>query len=156
MDFTQFDSVAAAERGADCHVVHPASGKPLFDNPDNPFVDNGKPCLVTLLGAEAPSVRAANRERQKARAAAEKANPEASDDAVMFDDLHDRLVEGIAPRIIGFKNIRKGDVAATKEDAAWFLNLNRMVGRAGEKSFVEQLSDFSSSRGRYLGNALSD
>ena len=156
MDFNKFDSVTAAEKGADCHLKHPATQQPLFDNPEDPFKDNGKPCIVILMGAEAPSVRAANRALQKARALAK---PDADSDSdqdsefTSYDELHERMVENLVPRVLGFKNVRKGKQAATKEDAAWFFNLNRFNGQVKEKSFVEQAGDFSSSRVGYLGNA---
>lgn len=155
MDFNSFDSVAAAETGADCHVRHPVSLKPLFDNPDDPTVDNGKPCIVILMGAEAPSVRSASRALQKARAQAK--DPDADGDkeggdGLSLDEIHDRMVEGLAPRVLGFKNIHKGKQAATKADAAWFFNLNRLNGREDEKSFAEQAAEFSGKRASYLGN----
>lgn len=145
MDFNKFDSVAAAEKGADCHMKDPATLEPLFD-------EKGKPCIVTLLGAEAPSVRAATRELQKARAKAKEATGDEAEDGISLDEIHDRLVEVLLPRVVGFKNISNGKKAATKEDAAWFFNLNRMNGRDDEKSFAEQCGEFSSKRAGYLGN----
>lgn len=154
MDFNAFDSVSAAEKGAECHIKHPATGKPLYDNPENPFEDNGKPCIVIIKGAEAPSVREARRALQKARAQAaegEEASADAAD--LTFDELHDRMVETLVHQIDGFKNINNGDKAATKKDAVWFLNLNRFNAQSDEKSFAEQLGEFSSKRANYLGNA---
>lgn len=156
MDFNAFDSVSAAEKGAELHIKHPATGKPLFDNPDDPFADNSKPCIVIVKGAEAPSVREARRELQKARAQADDAKnneAEGNDDDLSFDDLHERMVEALSCQVCGFKNIHRGDNPATKKDVEWFLNLNRFNAQSDEKSFAEQLAEFSSKRANYLGNA---
>lgn len=150
MDFNKFDTVKAAEQGADLHIKCSVTLKPLYDNPEDRYADNGKPCCVTLLGAEAPSVRAAAREMQKARAAAKK--DDADDEVVSLDDVHDRMVEALVPRVTGFKNVHNGDKPATKKDATWFFNLNRMNGVEGEKSFAEQAAEFSGRRAGYLGN----
>ncbi|MCI5096657.1 MAG: hypothetical protein MRY77_10120 [Rhodobacteraceae bacterium] len=159
MDFTTFDSATAAETGADCHIKHPVTGLPLYDNPGKECEDNGKPCIVMVQGVEAPSVRAAMRDLQKARAqAADSAagdnqdGPAKGDEDLSIDELHDRMVEGLHFRIVGFKNIHKGERAATKRDAKWFLNLNRLNPQADGDSFVEQIADFSRKRGSYLGN----
>ena len=153
MDFNQFNTVAAAEKGAECHIKCPATLKPLFDNPDDPTADNGKPCIVVVLGGEAASVRAAIRAAQKARAAAAEDEDNLPDTSLA--ELHERMVESVLPRIIGFKNISKGSKPATKADADWFLNLNVINGQKDEKSFAEQLGEFSSKRANYLGNASS-
>lgn len=168
MDFQQFDSVSAAEKGAECHILHPVTQAPLFDNLDDPTEDNGKPCIVVVLGAEAPTVREINRANQKARAKAklkgetvnkagqttEDGTDGLDDEEFSLDDLHDRMVQSLAPRIVGFKNISKGSKPATKKDAEWFLNLNRLSTQEGERSFAQQVGDFSSKRASYLGNAL--
>lgn len=156
MDFNKFDSVAAAEKGAEMHIKHPVSQKPLYDNSKDPTKDNGKPCIVVLLGGEAPTVRSANREIQKTRAAAKPKTDKTEgdqEDNINLDDLHDQMVETILPRVVGFKNVRNGSKAATKDDAEWFFNLNRFNGQPDERSFVEQAGDFSSKRESYLGNA---
>lgn len=155
MDFNKFDSVSAAEKGADYHLKHPVSLKPLFDNAKDPTEDNGKPCIVTVLGGEGATVRAANRELQKARAAAE-TDADQDGEGLSLDDLNDRMVQSMVPRVLGFKGVKNGKVAATKEDALWFFSLNRVNAQEGEMSFVEQVSKFSSQRGSYLGNASAD
>ncbi|MBY6135035.1 hypothetical protein KUV61_04295 [Nocardioides marinus] len=155
MDFNAFDSVSAAEKGAELHIRHPATGKPLFDNPKDPFADNGKPCIVIVKGAEAPSVREARRALQKARAQADgepKAAEADKDEDLSFDDLHERMVEALSCQVCGFKNIHRGDQPATTKDVEWFLNLNRFNAQSDEKSFAEQLAEFSSKRANYLGN----
>lgn len=158
MDFTAFDSVKPAENGAECHIKHPATGEPLYDNRGKPFEDNGKPCIVIVQGVEAPSVRAAMRDLQKARAhAAESddgsgAKASGDDEELSLEQLHDRMVEGLHFRIVGFKNIRRGENAAGKRDAKWFLNLNRFDPQVEGESFVEQVATFSSKRSAYLGN----
>jgi len=159
MDFNKFDSVSAAEKGANYHVRHPATLKPLFDNPDDPTVDNGKPCLVELLGAEGPTVRALNRKIQKAQAQAEPKDEhdrKEGGDELSIDDIHDRMVKTLAPRVLGFTNIKNGNTAATKKDAVWFFNLNHLNSQKGEMSFVEQAGEFSGKRSSCLGNVLAD
>lgn len=149
MDFNKFDSVSAAEKGADCQIKHPATLEPMFDA-------EGKPCIVILIGAESAAARAASRDLQKAWAKAKeakKADGGEEGESISFDEIHERLVETLLPRVVGFKNIMNGDKPATKKDAAWFFNLNRMNGVEGEKSFAEQAAEFSGRRGSYLGNA---
>ncbi len=141
MDFNKFDSVSAAESGADLHLKHPATMEPLYG-------DDGSPCIVTLLGGEASAVRAALRDMQKKRAAQE----DDDKDERTLEDIHELLVEGLIPRVVGFKNVFRGSKPATKKDADWFFNLNRLNGQEGEESFAEQASKFSSSREAYLGN----
>ncbi|ABF64346.1 hypothetical protein TM1040_1661 [Ruegeria sp. TM1040] len=146
MDFNKFDSVSAAEKGAAMQLKDPATLAPLF-------TEDGKPCEVILLGSEAPSVRAAMRELQKARANSQDAEGDTDDEGVSYDQIHDKLVEGLLPRVVGFNNVFNGDKPATKRDAKWFFGLNRFNGQEGEKSFAEQAAEFSAKRGGYLGNA---
>lgn len=144
MDFNTFDSRTAAEKGAELHLRHPATGELLFADKDDK-----KPCIVTVLGSESPSVRDAVREAQKARAKSK----EADQDTNTLDGLNDSICEGAKRLITGFKNINRGDKPATKTDIDWFLGLNMMIGREEEKSFAEQVVGFATSRGNYLGNA---
>jgi len=78
MDFNKFDSVSAAEKGAAMQLKDPATLAPLF-------TEDGKPCEVILLGSEAPSVRAAMRELQKARANSQDAEGDTDDEGVSKD-----------------------------------------------------------------------
>lgn len=154
MDFNNLNSVAAAEKGADLHLCHPATGAKLYDNADNPFEDNGKPCIVTVLGSEAPAVRKSLRSVQKARAKAEPEQDGKDDDDVSLDELHEQLVAGAKVLITGFKNINNGKKAAkAPEDIDWFLGLNRVNLQENESSFAEQVNAFAAKRGNFLGNA---
>ncbi|MCJ8335696.1 MAG: hypothetical protein MJH10_15885 [Epibacterium sp.] len=156
MDFNQFDTVSAAEKGAPYHIECPVSLRPLFDNPKDPFEDNGKPCLVYVKGQEAASVRAQFRKEQQEKAKEElKDDDGSSSDYINFDELHDKAVRSFAPRIVRFENVKKGKKDATADDAEWFLNLNRVNNNPDEKPFVRQVADFSNSRSGYLGNDLS-
>lgn len=159
MDFNVFNSVAAAEKGAALHLKHPATLELLYDNPKGPTVANDKPCVVMVLGAEAPSVRAASRAIQKARATSKPEDAKEGaegDKLVSLDEIHDQMAETLAGRVTGFKNLRNGERPATKKDVDWFFSLNRLNAQEGEKSFVEQVGDFSSKRGNYLGNVSAD
>ena len=69
-----------------------------------------------------------------------------------FGDLHKQLVAVTKPLIVGFKNVLKGDVQMTVEDADYFLNLQMPNGQSGELSFVEQVAAFATKRANYLGN----
>lgn len=155
MDFNQFDTVKRAEVGFEHHIKCAATGKPFFDNPDDPYADNGKPCLVMLKGREAASVRAALREANKARALAEKAKGgDGEEEAVDFDQVHELMVTAGCILITGFKNVDRDGKAAKGNDADWFLNLNRFTGPSEHKSFVEQITEAANDRGNLLGNAL--
>lgn len=136
MDFSQFDSRTAAETPRALHLIHPATGEPLFDGK--------KPCEVLVIGAESREAQAAIRKAQKAKLK--------GDDDKSLEDVHAGLVAAARPLIKGFNNVARGDRPATAEDAEWFLNLNIITGRDGERSFVEQVMAFATSRANYLGN----
>lgn len=52
MDITKFDVKAAADRGAELHLLHPATDEPLYG-------DDGKPVTIRLLGKDSREYRAA-------------------------------------------------------------------------------------------------
>ncbi len=144
MDFTQFDSRAAASRGIWLHLDHPAQkGRKLFDDEDP-----AKPCRVQLMGREAPEAAAHYARIQRARA---KGSAEAATEKTN-EELHAELCEMAKPLIMGFQNIQRGKVAATKEDADWFLNLQLINGNPDQVSFVEQILRVVNDRGETLGN----
>ncbi|MCG7574849.1 hypothetical protein MHM39_14855 [Phaeobacter sp. CNT1-3] len=154
MDFNKFDTAARAEEGFDYHIKCAATGKPMFDNDEDPYVDNGKPCVVVMKGREAESVRAALREINKARAAAEKSEDK-DENGADFDQVHDLLVPSACVLITGFKNVNRDGKPAEAKDAEWFLNLNRFTGPSERQSFVEQITTAANDRGNVLGNGLS-
>lgn len=139
MDFNAFDSVAAAERGAELHLKHPATGEPINDE--------GEPCVVIVRGAEGDTAQAAIRSALRARAKASE-----DEDAKTLLDVHKALTDAAKPLIMGFKNINRGDKPAGLDDVDWFLNLNRINGQEGEESFAEQINKFATKRANYLGN----
>ncbi|WYK04471.1 hypothetical protein DWF04_015805 [Cereibacter sphaeroides f. sp. denitrificans] len=143
MDFSQFDSRTAAETARPLHLRHPATGAPLYAD-----AEWKQPCEVLVLGTEGRSAQAAMRAAQKAKLTGEKAD----DDRQTMEDVHAGLVATAKPLITGFRNISRGEMAATLADVEWFLNLNLITGRAGETSFVEQVMNFATSRANYLGN----
>lgn len=154
MDFNQFDTAGRAEAGFDYHIKCAATGKPMFDNDADPYADNGKPCLVKMKGREAESVRAAMRELNKARAAAEKAEGADKDEdlGADFDKLHDLLVASARVMITGFKNVNRDGKPAKADDAEWFLNLNRLTDANDRHSFVGQITTAANDRSNVLGN----
>lgn len=143
MDFSKFDSRTGAETAGRLHLVDPGTGVPLYADEKNE-----KPCIVLVLGTESATAQNALREKRKARITGAKADAGDSIEA-----LHAAMVEGAKPLIVGFENVARGKEAATIADAEWFLNLQMLNGRDDEKSFVEQVLDFASSRRNFLGNA---
>lgn len=142
MDFSQFDSRTAAETPRALHLVHPATGEPLYAGNDE-----SKPCEVLVLGTESRSAQAAIRAAQKAKLKGDK-----DDERETMEEVQANLVAAAKPLIAGFRNVNRGDVPATSADAEWFLKLNLINGRDGEKAFVEQVMAFATSRANYLGN----
>lgn len=51
MDFSTIDLVAAADRGAECHLDHPVTGEPLYVE--------GKPVTIRVLGQDSREFRSA-------------------------------------------------------------------------------------------------
>jgi hypothetical protein len=140
MDFTAFDSRAAAEQGRELHLQHPATAEPIFDGE--------KPCIVIIRGTESREAQAALAKIRKMKVADDKEADEAS-----LEDMHGRLVETAIPLVIGFKNIQRGDKPAkAPEDVEWFLNLQLINGIEGERSFVEQVVSYATKRSNFLGN----
>jgi hypothetical protein len=141
MDFTAFDSRAAAEKGRDLHIKHPATGELIFDGE--------KPCIVVVRGTESREAQAALSRLRKMKVAEgdEKA------DETTLEDMHQRLVETATPLVVGFRNINRGNKPATApDDVAWFLNLQLINGVDGEQSFVEQVVSYATKRSNFLGN----
>lgn len=141
MDFSAFDSRAAAEKGRDLHIKHPATGEPVFDG--------DKPCIVVVRGTESREAQAALAKLRKMKLAED----DAKADEASLEDMHQRLVETATPLVVAFKNINRGDKAATAPaDVAWFLNLQLINGVEGEQSFVEQVVNYATKRSNFLGN----
>lgn len=140
MDFTQFDSRAAAETGRDLHLKHPVTGELMYD---------GKlPCMVNVIGSESREAQSALRAINKAKA---KGDKKAEDQTL--EDLQETLSRSAAPLIKGFKNINRGTKpAVVPDDVEWFLGLQLINGQDGEESFVEQVSRFATKRANFLGN----
>lgn len=145
MDFTKFDSRAAAAEGRDLHLRHPVTGDLIY----NDAPKNKEPCIVVVIGTESQAAQDAMRAVNKAKA---KAAKDEDSGEMTFGDLHKQLVAVTKPLIVGFKNVLKGDVQMTVDDADYFLNLQMPNGQNGELSFVEQVAAFATKRANYLGN----
>jgi hypothetical protein len=142
MDFTAFDSRAAAEQGRELHLQHPATGEPIFDG--------DKPCIVIIRGTESREAQAALAKIRKIKVAED---DDKKADEASLEDMHGRLVETAIPLVIGFKNINRGDKhAKAPDDVEWFLNLQLINGVDGERSFVEQVVNYATKRSNFLGN----
>jgi hypothetical protein len=142
MDFTAFDSRAAAEQGRELHLQHPATAEPIFDG--------DKPCIVIIRGTESREAQAALAKIRKIKVAEDE---DKKADEASLEDMHGRLVETAIPLVIGFKNINRGDKPAkAPDDVEWFLNLQLINGVDGERSFVEQVVNYATKRSNFLGN----
>jgi len=144
MDFSKFDSRAAAETPGRLQLKDPVTGELLFAD-----TDRKKPCIVLVVGTESRSAQAALRAVQKAKMAEGKTEADGT-----LESVQQALVEGAKPLIKGFENIARGDRAVTLDDLDWLLNLQMINGQQGEVSFVEQITGYATKRGNYLGNAV--
>lgn len=148
MDFSRFDSASTANEARPVHLTCAATGKKLYENDENPFIDNGKPCQAWVFSEEGSKVRSALQEIDKMRAKAE-----AGDDTVNMDELHQRMVEiATTAKLSHFENVKKGSEPVTKDEHAWVLNLNKAMIGARHPSFVEQVINGSKDRSLWLGN----
>lgn len=149
MDFNQFDSRKASETPRPLHLKHPGTGKLLYDGLDekgNP--DETKPCRVLVLGIEGEIGQNAILESQRARMKEERKSGE----PVSVGTVHDQMVKEIAPLIVGFENVNRGDKPAkAPDDVEWFLSLQIVNGQRGQQSFAEQVRAFATDRASILG-----
>ncbi len=151
MDFTQFDSRAAAAKGQPLHLVHPSTGEPLYcKNPDGTN-DLSRPCRVFCVGSESRAAQAALTEVQRAKMKSERGSAKTVANRTL-EELHTEMTAAALVVVTGFENVYRGDTLATKEDAEWFFGLQLLNGQADEKSFVEQVTAFSTKRANFLGN----
>ena len=136
MDFNQFDSRAAGDRGAWMHVHSPVDGKPLH-------TEDSKPCRVRVLGIEGEIGQKVFAEVRKGLT---------GEDST--EDGNEKLMRQTVPLVVEFENINRGDKPAkAPEDVEWFLGLQRVVG-GDYPSFVEQVRAFSIRRANVMGNAF--
>lgn len=143
MDFSQFDSRKASETPRALHLKHPGTGKPLYDDDDKK-----KPCHVLVLGIEGETGQNAILESQRARMK-EKRDP---GEPVSVLSVHEQMVKEIAPLIVGFENVNRGNKPAkAPEDVEWFLSLQVVNGQRGQHSFAEQVRAFATDRAAILG-----
>lgn len=150
MDFSQFDSRAASDKPRALHLKNPGTGKPIFDTDDKGKPDTAKPCRVLVLGIEGGVGQKAVLDSQRARMKEERA----PGDPVAVSEIHANIVKEVAPLIVGFENVNRGDQPAkAPDDVEWFLSLQLISGTRGQKSFAEQVRDFATDRAAILGNA---
>lgn len=136
MDFGQFDSREAGNKGAWLHLTHPGTGKLLYDN--------GEPCEVLVYGIESDiGVRVLN----NARGAMKSSGEVESLEAVLAREATEAL-----PLIGGFRNIDRGDKPAkAPDDVVWFFGLQLQI--AGDHpTFLQQVKSFSMARDNHLKN----
>lgn len=147
MDFNSFDSRKASETPRALHLKHPATGRLLYDKGQDGKDDEAKPCRVLLLGIEGETGQNAIHRSQRARMEEARAG-----DPQTILTIHEQSVREIAPLVVGFENVRRGERAATApEDVAWFLGLQLVNGTPGQASFLEQVRKYASDRAAVLG-----
>lgn len=154
MDFSQFDSRAASDKPRALHIKHPGTGKPIFDNDEKGKPDPKKPCQVLVLGIEGEAGQKAVLASQRARMEESKERAERKpDDPVSISAVHANMVKEIAPLVVGFENINRGDrPAKAPDDVEWFLSLQLVSGQRGQQTFAEQVRAFATDRAAILGN----
>lgn len=141
MDFTEYNSRAAAENGAWLHLRHPATNELMMDG--------DKPCMVKVMGLESKSAMAAMSKQLRDK----KATPSTSD----LEGRHEQNAKSAKPLIMAFDNVSRGDKPClVPDDVDWFLSLGIPVGprNPDQRTFSEQVNDFASDRANYLGNGL--
>lgn len=143
MDFNDLDSRKASEKPRALHLKHPGTGKPLYDDEKQK-----KPCRVLVLGIEGETGQNAILESQRARLKDERKPGE----PIAVATVHDQIVKEIAPLIVGFENVNRGDKpAVAPADVEWFLNLQIVNGNRAQLSFAEQVRIFATDRAAILG-----
>lgn len=143
MDFNELDSRTAADEGRWMHVIHPATGEPMYDGEG--------PCEVLCRGSEGREVQREVAKMRAASVALQDAKDESADEQTMAE-LHDKLAKAVTPFVVGFRNINNGDKPAkAPKDVSWFLDLNMVNGQRGEFSFAEQIARFATRRASFLG-----
>ncbi|MDP9590575.1 UNVERIFIED_ORG: hypothetical protein J2W19_003139 [Shinella zoogloeoides] len=143
MDFNDLDSRKASETPRALHLKHPGTGKPLYDDEKQT-----KPCRVLVLGIEGETGQGAVLESQRARLKDERKPGE----PVAVATIHDQIVKEIAPLIVGFENVNRGNKpAVAPADVEWFLGLQLVNGNRTQLSFAEQVRNFATDRAAILG-----
>lgn len=164
MDFNKFDSRAQAETGTPMQIMDPWTGEPMMDG--------DKPCRVIVRGVASKTMQAKMRAKQKAAMMSKKSKGD-DDEARVMEDVHNQLCEGAAPFIVGFENVNRGDVAATADDADWFLDLtfpemgvkeddngDPITNKDGtpefemkNNPFAKQVGEYAGKQANHMGNA---
>lgn len=148
MDFAKFDSRAASEVPSVLHLRHPATGRLLYDQDKAGKDDETKPCRVLVLGIEGETGQRAVLESQRARLKEDRKEGE----VLALASLHDKIVKEMAPLIVGFENVNRGDAPAkAPDDVEWFLRLQLINGNRAQPSFAEQVHAFATDRAKALG-----
>ena len=149
MDFSQFDSRAASDKPGWMHVKDPGTGKPIYELDGKGKPDESKPCRVQVLGIEGKVGQKAVLESQRARMKDQREPGQ----PVAVSEIHMGIVNEIAPLVVGFENINRGDKpAVAPDDVEWFLCLQLISGQRGQQSFAEQVRAFATDRAAILGN----
>lgn len=159
MDFSQFDNKKRAEDGFAYRPVHPDTGEALVN-------EDGSYPVVHLRGALSSAVQNATRERIRAMKAKKAAGPEADDEVLALEDIHQQAVENALPYIIGFENVIFDGKPLTNSDAdkRRFLEVSRPVlvsklddGKMRQEvvnqPFTRQIVDAATEYKNFQGNA---
>ena len=146
MDFNDFNTVEAANRGSWLHIKSPYDGEPLYlpkTLEDGSTVnDLTKPCRVKVLGAEGHIAQEMVNEERRKMKGEDKPDPQAT------------IRDQAARLLVGFENINNGDrPAKAPDDNKWFCSLQKTLVVSGvHPSFAEQIRTYSMTRMHDLGN----
>lgn len=128
MDFGKIDLAANSERGADCHLNHPVTGKPLY-------TEKGEKITIRVLGQDSAKFR-------KAVSSRIDLDEDEKNDA---DAREARSVELISAIVVGWKNIvwEGKELPFSPQNVRMFLTKFPPI-RSQLDSFVSKRANFTS------------
>lgn len=151
-NFSDFDSVSAAETLVPHQLKSPYDGAPL--------TYKGEPVNVLLRGLESQQVADVKKASRVADMTTTK--EDAAESPLDFREVHKKLVKNALPLIGGFENMYNGDEPVGIEQAEAFLNqqiyglFKPKMDENGEEMgevFVVQIANAQRTRWEALGNA---
>lgn len=168
MDLSKYDTRLHSETPRPLQLRNPSNADQLLwleepkgvegDKDYNP----GRPMLVFVRGSESQYVQDETKairlgrmdkgNRKERRAAAATGIPTKDDRSVL--EYHSDKAELAVPLIAGFENVTYEGRELTVDDALMFLNMQvmNMGANREQRSFLEQVLEFSSDRGEWVGN----
>lgn len=129
-DFSIFDTVGAAEKGADLHLLHPVTLEPVFADGDK----QKKPIIITLKGMESDDFARELQRRQRQNKGKKDLD---------LDETRRQAAETYAKLTLGWQNIEEDGkpLEFTKENAVKvFLKYRDIMRQVGD--FIADKSNF--------------